>query len=448
MTRLGRDQSPRRGPGLGALGSTRARRMLWGLSDQALSSITNFGLGIMIARTVSPRQFGAFSLAFATYLMFLGITRALTTEPLAVRFARWDPNERKLGTAHASGASLLLGSGFGLLMFVVSWFIPDPTRTVFIATSLCLPLILMQDAWRYIFVSAGVPHRAFLNDLVWAVLLFPSLVILSRLGMDAVGWLIIAWGGTAGLAAFFGFMQARILPRPAAALQWWRSSKGLGTRYVGEFAATTGASYMISYVVVAAAGLAAAGALRGGQLLLGPASVLHLGVNLLAVPELSRIRSSRSSGQLRRASLTLSIGLAVVSATWAIGISNIPAELGTELLGEAWGIAQPLIIPLGLGLAASGFTMGASAGLRALEAASEGLKTRLVVSSVTLACGGLGAVLGGALGAAWGSSAALWGGSLLWWRKYLLMTHREPSPTPPDDVDSSVDRRAAVSPDP
>jgi O-antigen/teichoic acid export membrane protein len=64
-----------------------AGRFGWGLADQAVCSLTNFALSILVARSVHPEDFGAFTLAFAVYLFVLGLSRALGTDPLAVRFS-------------------------------------------------------------------------------------------------------------------------------------------------------------------------------------------------------------------------------------------------------------------------------------------------------------------------------------------------------------------------
>ena len=63
-----------RGPAAGRLG--------WGLADQAVSSITNFALGIVVARSLGPTEFGAFSLAWVTYGVALNLSRGLATDPL------------------------------------------------------------------------------------------------------------------------------------------------------------------------------------------------------------------------------------------------------------------------------------------------------------------------------------------------------------------------------
>ena len=60
-----------------------ADRFGWGFADQAVSSLSNFLLGFLVARSVDAAAFGAFSVAYATYLVTVGIVLAHTlTMPL------------------------------------------------------------------------------------------------------------------------------------------------------------------------------------------------------------------------------------------------------------------------------------------------------------------------------------------------------------------------------
>src|SRR5205807_2619487 len=72
------------------LRSQAARRLGWGIADQAMSSLTNFAVSIYIARTLGAAQFGAFSLAYVTYAFALNASRGLATDPLMVRVSGTD----------------------------------------------------------------------------------------------------------------------------------------------------------------------------------------------------------------------------------------------------------------------------------------------------------------------------------------------------------------------
>lgn len=58
-----------------------------GVADQILSSATNFALGVFAAHVLDVPQFGAFALAFASYNLAIGASRAINSEPLTVRFS-------------------------------------------------------------------------------------------------------------------------------------------------------------------------------------------------------------------------------------------------------------------------------------------------------------------------------------------------------------------------
>lgn len=64
-----------------------ARRLGWGVADQAVSSLTNYAVVLYIARSLGAEQFGVFSLAYVTYGFALNASRGLATDPLLVRFS-------------------------------------------------------------------------------------------------------------------------------------------------------------------------------------------------------------------------------------------------------------------------------------------------------------------------------------------------------------------------
>src|SRR5437867_2144739 len=86
-----------------------ASRVGWGVADQGLSSLTNFVLGIFIARTVGLADFGAFSLAFAAYSIVTAFSRAISAQPIVIRYSGVSTEAWRRGTADGTGMSLLLG---------------------------------------------------------------------------------------------------------------------------------------------------------------------------------------------------------------------------------------------------------------------------------------------------------------------------------------------------
>ncbi|MDP9278568.1 MAG: hypothetical protein M3P00_04045, partial [Gemmatimonadota bacterium] len=57
------------------------RMGFWGLADQTLISIANFGTMLILARALGSSEFGAFVLAYTALLFLNGIQTALVTQP-------------------------------------------------------------------------------------------------------------------------------------------------------------------------------------------------------------------------------------------------------------------------------------------------------------------------------------------------------------------------------
>lgn len=401
-------------------------RLGWGLADQGLSSMTNFALGVVVARSLAPPEFGAFGIAFGVYTMALGVTRALTGEPLIVRFSAAHTEGWSGATRAATGAAILVGTITGLGCIALSRFTHGALASALNALGFTMPGLLLQDTWRFAFFSARRGAAAFLNDFAWAIVLFCWLALLLALGATSTWWLVLAWGGSGSVAGLFGLFQARLIPDAGRIAWWFREQADLIPRFAGEFGVTTLVTQMTIFAIGVLAGLAQVGAIRAGQLLLGPLNVVFMGVALAGVPE--GIRALEVSvAKLRRTCVHWSVGLGAIALGIGVLASILPDRLGVVLLGENWPFAQKVVLPLSIGMAGWGVIMGAGIGLRALAAARLSLRARLAVAPLALTAAVCGAALRGAEGAAWGLAIAYSIGSLVWWRHFArgMQEHRE-----------------------
>jgi len=409
--------------------SVRARQVApcagWGVADQGLSSFLNLAVGALVARAVSPASFGAFGLMFSTYLIVLGACRALVAEPLVVRFSAQEDAEWRSAARAATGAALALGIAVGVGCVLVGLASGGVFGRALLALGVVLPGLLLQDTWRFAFFAAGRGRQAFVNDLAAAAAL-PVLAALAET-THAVGLFVLAWGAAGTCAALVGGLQARLLPAPIAGPSWIRSQRDLAFPYLGEYAAL-GAGEAALFGVAGLAGLAAAGALRAGQILVGPLRVLFLGVRLTAVPEGVRLLGDSRSNP-RAAAVRLSAGLAGVALAWGALLTLVPSSLGESLVGRSWGEAKHVMVPLSLAMAGTGAMTGALIGLRALAAARRSLLSRVLVTPFVVAATIAGAAVAGAPGTAWALAAVTWLSLGLWWRQFLgaLAEQRQPA---------------------
>ncbi|WP_030755929.1 membrane protein [Streptomyces griseus] len=405
-----------------------AGRLSWGLADQAASSISNFAVGIYVARSLGLTAFGLFSLAWVTYGVVLNVSRGLATDPLVVRFSGVPDAEWRTAAARSSGTALGVGAALGAGSLAAGLALGGSLGAAFACLGAVLPGLLLQDAWRFAFFAAGDGRKAFVNDVVWAVALVPALVVAARVG--GVPAFLLAWGGSAAVAAAYGCVQSGARPRPGGARAWLRDHRDLGSRYLVENVTNSGASQLRAYGLGAIVGVGAVGVVRGAELLLGPFLAVLMGLSLVTVAEAARVLR-RAPHRLGTFCLLLGGGQAVAALLWGGALLLVPDAAGAFVLGDVWDGASGLVVPVTVGVAAAGLGTGAAAGLRALGAARRSLRSQLVASACYVAGGLGGAALAGTSGSAWGVAAATSAGSAVWWLhlRSALREHHENSLT-------------------
>jgi len=388
----------------------------WGLTDQVLSTLTTVGVGVTVARSLGVQELGAFSMAFAAYLLLLAASRGLGTDALAVRDGGEGAGSWRGAVASATGTAVALGLAAGTACAAAGLVLSGSTGAALIGLGIALPGLLVQDSWRFAFLARGRARQAVANDLVLVLTLVGAMAALGRTGRTTVGWVMLAWGGAALVAAAIGAAQARLLPQVSQAAGWLRRHRELASRSVRERLSLSGASQVRLYGLAGVAGLAAVGSLQAAELLVGPLMPIIVGTVRLAEPELASVLRGPSAQRLRAYSLLLGALGAGGALLWGAVLLLLPDSLGVLLLGSAWLPVSPLLLPVTLAAAGLGCSVGAWAGMRALGAASRGQRVHAIGSGVYLACALGGAVLGGVAGAAWGSAAGtLIGAGLDWW---------------------------------
>lgn len=408
-------------------------RLSWGLADQAASSVSNFVVGIYVARSLGVTAFGVFSLAWVTYGVVLNVSRGLATDPLVVRFSGVPDASWRGAVGRSTGTALGIGAALGVACLVAGLGLGGRVGPAFAALGVMLPGLLLQDAWRFSFFAAGAGRKAFVNDVVWGVALVPALVVAVPVG--SVAAFVLAWGASATVAAGYGYIQSGIRPRMTEARGWLRQQRDLGYRYLVENVSLSGASQLRAYGLGAIVGIGAVGAVRGAELLLGPFLAVLMGLSLVTVPEAARVLR-QAPHRLGTFCILLGGGQAAGALLWGAALLLMPGRLGELVLGGVWHSASELIVPVTLGVAGTGLGTGAAAGLRALGTARRSLRCQLFASACYVSGGLGGAAVAGTVGSAWGVAAATVSGSAVWWLQ-LRSALREHAQEPIREVRTS-----------
>jgi O-antigen/teichoic acid export membrane protein len=298
---------------------------------------------------------------------------------------------------------------------VIGLILPGHLGGSFVALGISLPVLLLQDSWRFAFFAAGRPVKALLNDLVWGAALVVALGMLLVTDEITAVTCVAAFGASAAVAAGFGYLQCRIRPAPSRVGSWLFDHRSLGARYFVENVAA-GAARQIRFIALGAlAGLATVGIVRGAELLMGPFLVMLMGVSQVAVPEASHVLGA-APAKLARFCLGLGAGLAVLAGLWGVFVLVVlPMGLGSVLLGPIWTPAAELLPALVVLMCMAGFVDGASAGVRALGASRRSLAAQLVTSATYVVGSTVGVLAAGAVGSCWGVAIATTLGAFIWW---------------------------------
>jgi O-antigen/teichoic acid export membrane protein len=418
----------------------RIRRFGWGFADQLVSSFTNFLLGLLIARTVEPKDLGAFTLGYATFTLSLAAVRAVAGKLVVVRHSAVSAEVWREGVKGSAGTALSAGVAVGVGCLVVGAVASGSLRVVLMILGLFLPALLVQDMWRLAFFARGRGGAAFLNDMVWAVTMITAIGVLALVGRPSVAWFTFAWAGAGSVAALAGLLQVKALPsHPLSAFRWLRGHRDLAPRFLAEFGVTQGTGNLILFGIGSLTGLAQLGRLRAGQIALGPLNVLFAGAGLVTTPESVRLLRE-SPRRLVRGCRWISLALASGSVAWGALVLALPRGIGELFLGANWEGARSLLLPLAVGATGLGATYGPYAGLYALAAAKRSLRARYIDAFATLIMALAGAAVAGALGAAWGLAiAAGLENPVAWWQfRKALDEYADAHPEPTLDTTGSA----------
>lgn len=381
-----------------------AGRAGWNVADQMVASLGNAALSLVVARSVSTSEFGAFAVAFAIYAFVLGIAQAVGGQVLIIRFSDVDVGTRRSAAADATATALTVGVVSAAALAALAAIMHSPIRNVLLAVSVLLPALLVQDTWRTVFISAGEPRKAFLNDLTWTLLQMVLFIALVTAGTTHAFWFILAWGGAAAFAALLGGHQAGQRPHFRGVIRFLSRHGDLSRTLVAQWVVAVGSVQVAFLLIAVLGGVQTVGALRGAQTILGPANVLGVALVSFAVPEL--VRASPGPSGLMRAAAIMSGVLIAANAAWGAILLFLPDRFGLQLLGASWRSAREVLPAMVLLACCVAATSGCGAVFRALDRPGYSFLTSAASGALMLILSVAGGMLAGAAGAADGFALA------------------------------------------
>lgn len=385
------------------------RRGSAALADQGLFAIGNFILNVLLARSLTPREYGGFSVAFATFLLLSTLHTALLIEPMLVfgsgRYSGEVPTYfRSLLRLHwtISGsftAVLLLlaalGSGLGGGPLVASW----------VAFAAMAPIILLTWLVRRAFYIILRPELAALGGCAYLATILIGLVFLrshERL-TPTTAILAMGAGSVISLATMipaldlsFGQRSDRVAYLTIRNQHWAYGRWAFGTSVLDWVP-----SNLLLLVLPLHAGLAAAGAFRALLNLFVPMMQGISALGILSMPLLVRAWQ-RNPAVYSKPVRRLAIAFAGAGAAYGIAITTVARPVLEWVYDGKYLEYIPFVAVLATVPAFAGLTAIYGSALRAVERPELVFRGYLPPTIVTAALGSLLAYRYGVPGATWG----------------------------------------------
>ncbi len=328
--------------------------------DQGLFAASNFALNILLARWLSPQDYGAFSVAYAVFLLFSTFHMSLLSDPLSVFGPRKYENRIGRYLNVLLQGHLILTAVIGLILGLIG--LVSLTRQgnslspALFGVALASPFILLQWLMRRacyalliprMAASAGALYMGFMLIGTYVLFHYGWLSATTALGVIAAASLVS--GGWLMVRLKVSFVSRdRTLARTVLKDHW---------RY-GRWVAGTALSNWISSSVYYLlfpfwGGLEAAGAFRALTNLFQPAIHFNTALGTVLLPLLAHIKEAqRFTSVVRYALLLLPLG----AATYGVLVAAFGEPL-TEFLygGQYENLASVMwlfgAIPVVLGVA-------------------------------------------------------------------------------------------------
>jgi O-antigen/teichoic acid export membrane protein len=322
--------------------------------DQAAVSGTSFAVNVLLARWLPPAQYGAFSVAFALFLLVSGFHNALVVDPACVlgpaRFSAELPRYfQRLVVVHGAWcvAASLVVAGAALATPGVM------LRQAFYGLAIALPFLLLLWLVRRLCYVQGRPAAALVSSVAQTPFAIGGMYGLRH------------WGTPSPLTAFLVMAAASLA---ASAIIWSGLGLARGWTGVGRQSCvalarahwsygrwltvtswlTLGVMQLQTFLIAGFVGLEKAGAFRAMFNLVQPMNQVIVAAALLFQPNMSADFAAGRTEGLRAKGALITAGLVGLSAAYELVLVFFGGGLAHLLYGVRFSAYQWLIPILGL----------------------------------------------------------------------------------------------------
>lgn len=373
----------------------------------------------MLARSYPLEAFSAFSIITAIHLILIGAQRGLIGDVFLIRFPKSGDSDLIPAAVSASAMYGFLISSIAVCCgLLFSGLLP----TLILAYGLAATPLFLQDTMRYCLIGQRRHGIVLSSDIILSFLQISSAIVFANFlphpeSAGGISAILLGWGGSAIISAIVMFRALRLDSLRNHFALWIGEPIKLGARLCLDFLSYAATQQGATFIAAALTTVAAAGAIRGAQVLVGPIGVLASGISPLVLYHASQ--QADDSKLVMRLCGAIGAFLLAISVFVGIFISALPEWLGVHILGQTWPYAASVALPIASSLGLNSLGMAASLGLRAREQAGTGLKVRAITLPMALSLVPFATYFYGLSGAVIAMVITSFVSCCIWWH-YLL----------------------------
>lgn len=362
------------------------------LINQCLSSATSFGAAALAAGLLTTPDFGALAVCTAASTIVVGLSRTWSGMVLMMVAPDRPADEYKSQLRVAlslAGAMAIIGA---IVTGVVGMALGGSVGRALLVLAPCLPLIALQDTYRYGSLARRDPGAANVNDGAWLMAAVIALMALRITNTASLTLAVLATFATAGFGLGCAMSLARVRPVLALVPAAFRSWSPMSLRLSLEFMLAMSASVVTLTLLTAwNANLEQAGELRAAQVMLGPLAVVFAATTSYFQPVL--VGMHRRSMPVVRPALRQSAVNVSAAICWTLLLTVFPDRVGVRLFGSSWSGAQDILTVVGLSFVGLGLATGALTALRSRGQLNSGLAAQGLTAVIVVVCTAVGGLL-------------------------------------------------------
>jgi O-antigen/teichoic acid export membrane protein len=321
--------------------------------NQAISSCTNFALGLYLVRCLTPVEFGLYGIGFAISLFYSVIGNALFLTQMVVRVPDKTVEDRLPYAARILVAVTL----FCLMTALVASLVHLAGRIFFtwIARYECLILPITAASISYLLKDFFVRHSYTARKEIWALSINSAVAFTLSVLLLAQSYSGLKFSSEKALCfysisnlmgAVSGFFLARL---PIRAVRKQRVVEDVREAWQGGRWAIGGSSVIwlqsqaYTYVTAVVLGPAGVGYANAGQMLIRPFLMLAAAINQVTMPRIAELRS-QGGQKVAQVGLLITTGLLVLAMCYVAMVLFFADYVTSFVLGSQFQNLRPIII--------------------------------------------------------------------------------------------------------